>query len=208
VLGGLGTDQCLEHQREPLADAVQVTAGAQCIQQLRQGRLAEGHRGELLGVHLGRITLSFTRWPRLATQQAKDQSSKSTTTWDAYRSRSPDTSEPASPGAHLGHGARDSRGQPRFPTDSRESAFTSVNAREQQPLCGHAVYGMQGVRGSNPLSSTTTTPQVTAPPFIQRRFLALPGCPIRAARVPLDAGGGHCPLGPMRPRSARPGRPR
>src|SRR5512132_2339406 len=63
VLGGLGIDQRLEHQGEPFADEVQVTAGAQCIQQLGQGRLVEGHRGELLGVNLGRITLSFTRWP-------------------------------------------------------------------------------------------------------------------------------------------------
>ena len=38
VLGGLGIDQRLEHQGEPFADAVQVTAGAQCIQQLGQGR--------------------------------------------------------------------------------------------------------------------------------------------------------------------------
>jgi hypothetical protein len=46
------------------------------------------------------------------------------------------------------------------------------------------------VRGSNPLSSTTTTPQVTGLPFLQRRFLPLPDCPIRATRVPLGAGGG------------------
>jgi hypothetical protein len=32
VLGGLGIDQRLEHQGEPFADDVQVTAGAQCIQ--------------------------------------------------------------------------------------------------------------------------------------------------------------------------------
>jgi hypothetical protein len=63
VLAGLDLDQRLEDQRQPFADDVQVTAGTQCIQQLRQGRLAEGHRGELLGVNLGRITLSFTRWP-------------------------------------------------------------------------------------------------------------------------------------------------
>jgi hypothetical protein len=63
VLGGLGVDQGLEHQREPFADDVQVTADVQCIQQVGQGRLAEGHRGELLGVNPGRNTLSFTRWP-------------------------------------------------------------------------------------------------------------------------------------------------
>jgi hypothetical protein len=31
VLGGLGLDQCLEHQGEPLADDVQVPASTQCI---------------------------------------------------------------------------------------------------------------------------------------------------------------------------------
>ena len=50
--------------------------------------------------------------------------------------------------------------------------------------------GMQGVRGSNPLSSTTTTAQVIASPLIQRRFFPPPGCPIRATRVPLGAGDG------------------
>jgi hypothetical protein len=63
VLGGLGVDQCLQHQGERLADEVEVTAGAQCIKQVGQGRLAQGHRGELLGVNLGRTTPSFTRWP-------------------------------------------------------------------------------------------------------------------------------------------------
>jgi hypothetical protein len=48
VLGGLGIDQRLQDQRERLADNIEVAAGRQCIQQLGQGRLAEGHRGELL----------------------------------------------------------------------------------------------------------------------------------------------------------------
>ena len=39
--------------------------------------------------------------------------------------------------------------------------MTSANALEQQRSRRHAVYGMQGVRGSNPLSSTTTHLQVT-----------------------------------------------
>jgi hypothetical protein len=52
-------------------------------------------------------------------------------------------------------------------------------------------HGMQGVRGSNPLSSTNTTPQVTGLALlVQRRFLPLPDCSIRATRVPLGAGGG------------------
>src|SRR5918999_675372 len=63
VLGGLDVDQRLEHQGEPFADDARVPAGTQCIQQLGQGRLVEGHRGELLGVNPGRNTLSFTRWP-------------------------------------------------------------------------------------------------------------------------------------------------
>src|SRR4029450_6326118 len=63
VPGGFGVDQCLQDQSERLADDVEVPTGAQCIQQVGQGRLAEGHRGGLLGVNLGRITLSFTRWP-------------------------------------------------------------------------------------------------------------------------------------------------
>jgi hypothetical protein len=58
------------------------------------------------------------------------------------------------------------------------------------PLWRGSLDGMQGVRGSNPLSSTTTTPQVKGLPFLQRRFLPLPDCPIRATRVPLGAGGG------------------
>ena len=45
-------------------------------------------------------------------------------------------------------------------------------------------------QGFNPLSSTTTSAQVIASPLIQRRFLALLGCPIRATRVPLGADGG------------------
>jgi hypothetical protein len=84
LLGGLSLDQGLPHQRERLADDVQVAAGAQCIQQLRQGRLAEGHRGGLLGVNPGRNTLSFTRWPLALLVRRRGLPSKSTTTWDAY----------------------------------------------------------------------------------------------------------------------------
>jgi hypothetical protein len=63
LLGGFGFDERLEHQREAFPHDIQVAASAQCIQQLRQGRLIEGHRGGLLGVNPGRNTLSFTRWP-------------------------------------------------------------------------------------------------------------------------------------------------
>jgi hypothetical protein len=63
VLGGLGVDQRLQHHGQPLADDVEVTASTQRVQQISNGRLVQGHRGGLLGVNLGRITLSFTRWP-------------------------------------------------------------------------------------------------------------------------------------------------
>jgi hypothetical protein len=39
VLGGLGVDQPLQHQRERLPDDIEVAAGAQSIQQVGQGRL-------------------------------------------------------------------------------------------------------------------------------------------------------------------------
>src|SRR5215217_6029489 len=54
------------------------------------------------------------------------------------------------------------------------SAFTSAVVWGHEVLRGvvnsPSINGMQGVRGSNPLSSTTTSQQVTAPHFIQRRF--------------------------------------
>jgi hypothetical protein len=57
-------------------------------------------------------------------------------------------------GACLGHGRGDSKGQQRYRAVSHDLASTSANAQEQQHPPGRAVYGMQGVRGSNPLSST------------------------------------------------------
>jgi hypothetical protein len=71
---------------------------------------------------------------------------------------------------------------------SRTDVVSGEAAKGVVKGCGW--HGMQGVRGSNPLSSTTTTPQVIASSLIQRRFLLVPGCPIRATRVPLDADGG------------------
>src|SRR5215211_910202 len=58
------------------------------------------------------------------------------------------------PGAWLGHEPGDTKGQQRSQADSRELAMTGANALEQQRSRRHAVHGMQGVRGSNPLSST------------------------------------------------------
>jgi hypothetical protein len=69
-------------------------------------------------------------------------------------------------GACSGHEAGDSKGQQWCPADNCALALTSANAQEQQRPRGHAVYGMQGVRGSNPLSSTrhnaTSTPALSA----------------------------------------------
>ena len=58
-------------------------AGEVCIQQLRQGRLAEAIVANFLGVSLGRITLSFTRWPSPCYPAGQGACSNSTTTWDA-----------------------------------------------------------------------------------------------------------------------------
>jgi hypothetical protein len=64
-------------------------------------------------------------------------------------------------GPRLGHAwgmkqgeAGDSKGQQRCPADSCALALTSREGSEQRRSAGHAVHGMQGVRGSNPLSST------------------------------------------------------
>jgi hypothetical protein len=48
LLGGFRLDQRLQDQGQRLADHIQVAAGAQCIQQLVQGRLVEGHRADSL----------------------------------------------------------------------------------------------------------------------------------------------------------------
>ena len=56
------------------------------------------------------------------------------------------------PGAWLGHEPGDTKGQQRSQADSRDLAMTSANALEQQRSRRHAVYGMQGVRSSKPLS--------------------------------------------------------
>jgi hypothetical protein len=75
----------------------------------------------------------------------------------------PGSSSPAMPstcpslgraGACSGHELADSRGQQRYRAGSRDSALTSGEGSEQRRARGHAVHGMQGVRGSNPLSST------------------------------------------------------
>jgi hypothetical protein len=83
-LGGFGLDHGLEHQRQAFPNDIQVTASAQYIQQLRQGRPIEGHRGDLLGVNPGRNTLSLTRWPLGLLPNRQDPASNPTTTRDAY----------------------------------------------------------------------------------------------------------------------------
>ena len=64
------------------------------------------------------------------------------------------TSAPS--GAHLGHAPGDSNGQSRSPTDNSTWGFTCANAVDLDPVRNRTVHGMQGVRGSNPLSSTAT----------------------------------------------------
>ena len=75
-------------------------------------------------------------------------------------------SHPARVGACLGLEVGDSKGQRRFQAGSRGLALSSANALEQRRPWRQAVYGMQGVRGFNPLSSTrhnaTFTPALSA----------------------------------------------
>ena len=78
---------------------------------------------------------------------------------------------PTAPGAWLGHEPGDTKGQQRSQADSRDLAMTSANALEQQRSRRHAVYGMQGVRGSSPLSSTRHNASTGLPPRAAcRRF--------------------------------------
>ena len=44
LLGGLGFDECLQHQAHGLTEQVEVSTGAQRVEQVGQGRLVEGHR--------------------------------------------------------------------------------------------------------------------------------------------------------------------
>jgi hypothetical protein len=86
-------------------------------------------------------------------------------------------SQPRAPGAYLGHGPGDSKGQQRYRAVSRDPALSSGEGSEQPCSWRHAVYGMQGVRGSNPLSSTTTSQQVTGLPFSSAALPVLVGLP-------------------------------
>jgi hypothetical protein len=56
------------------------------------------------------------------------------------------THNPEAPGAYLGHGVGDPKGQQRYRAGSRDLTMTSANAREQQRPWAHAIYGMQEVR--------------------------------------------------------------
>lgn len=42
--GGFGIDQGLEHEAEHLTHHIAVVSGAQCLGELEQGRLVQGHR--------------------------------------------------------------------------------------------------------------------------------------------------------------------
>jgi len=85
-MGGFGLDQRLEHQRQAFTENIKIAAGAQCIQQLRQGRLIEGHRGESPWCEPWQEhTELHAMAPYLATRLARGLPSNPTTTWDAYR---------------------------------------------------------------------------------------------------------------------------
>ena len=47
-LGCFELDELLEHELHRLADEIDVTAGAERVEQFGQGRLIKGHRGVLL----------------------------------------------------------------------------------------------------------------------------------------------------------------
>jgi hypothetical protein len=47
-LGGFEVDQRLQHELHRLAHEVEISARTQCVEQVGQGRLVEGHRGVLL----------------------------------------------------------------------------------------------------------------------------------------------------------------
>jgi hypothetical protein len=53
---GFELDELLQHGADRLADHVNAVAGAERVQQLRQGRLGQGHRWISFSVSLGRFT--------------------------------------------------------------------------------------------------------------------------------------------------------
>jgi hypothetical protein len=88
------------------------------------------------------------------------------------------------PGACLGHGAGDSTGQLRYRAGSRDLTLTSGNAQEEQRSWGHAVYGMQGVRGSTPSAPRSSSADQPAP--VPRRSIRSPT--VSAELTCLDRG--------------------
>ena len=59
--GGLGLHEQLQHGLQRRAHQVHTVAGAQCLRQLEQGRLGQGHHVVLLYESLGRFSQSLTR---------------------------------------------------------------------------------------------------------------------------------------------------
>jgi hypothetical protein len=84
VLGGLGVDQCLQDQSERLADEVEVTAGAERVQQISNGRLVQGHRGESPWCEPWREHTELHAMALALLASRARAPSKSTTIWDAY----------------------------------------------------------------------------------------------------------------------------
>ena len=54
--GGFELDELLQHGADRLADHVDAITGAERFEQLRQGRLGQGHRWFSFSVSLGRFT--------------------------------------------------------------------------------------------------------------------------------------------------------
>ena len=88
------------------------------------------------------------------------------------------TTAPA--GAHLGHAPGDSNGQSRLSADSSTWRLTCANAVDLHPVRDHTVYGMQGVRGSNPLSSTRHDASAVLPLRARRQQIVSRACHVTA----------------------------
>ena len=76
---GFELDQLLQHGADRLADHVNAVAGAERVQQLRQGRLGQGHRWISFSVSLGRFTPKIPPMAAYITQPRRWTSNPTTT---------------------------------------------------------------------------------------------------------------------------------
>ena len=68
-VGELGLDQSLVDRLRRLADTITDIGGLECLQDVEQGRLVQGHRvAPSFYRFLGRFLQSVTRWPLLRDQ--------------------------------------------------------------------------------------------------------------------------------------------